>query len=329
MPTVVQASRYNNLRARVNTVLGASTISAPQFGYGQGTTTNAVIGTQAVTSPVDADKIQAQDYEDLYVDIVRARYHQVGSSYSIDDFVIGDYENNPATADKIEEAYITGLENLATNLETDKFLVDSSQLAVTGFVDANSNSMSSIRYGISGVWNGSISHIFTAEFPSAAARRHFFNAGGQLRCQANVEYTGSQAKTVDWQTILNDMGQISFAANSTYSNSGVGTGYPVGNYQLNSAYRLCYSKSGGALYARNDYEIYAREVSQNTIQFKVTFVDGSPNDPTYGIDESVFGDFESSIVLAVPTGSVNINGTVYNTVVYQEALPVGATISPL
>jgi hypothetical protein len=329
MPTVVQASRYNNLRARVNTVLGASATSAPQFGYGQGTTTNAVIGTQAVTSPVDADKIQAQDYEDLYVDIVRARYHQVGSSYSIDDFVIGDYENNPATADKIEEAYITGLENLATNLETDKFLVDSSQLAVTGFVDANSNSMSSIRYGISGVWNGSISHIFTAEFPSAAARRHFFNAGGQVRCQANVEYTGSQAKTVDWQTILNNMGQISFAANSTYSNSGVGTGYPVGNYQLNSAYRLCYSKSGGALYARNDYEIYAREVSQNTIQFKVTFVDGSPNDPTYGIDESVFGDFESSIVLALPTGSVNINGTVYNTVVYQEELPVGATISPL
>ena len=329
MPTVVQASRYNNLRARVNTVLGASTTSSPQFGYGQGTTTNSVIGTQAVTSPVDADKISAQDYEDLYVDIVRARYHQIGSSVSIDDFVVGDIDANPTTADKIEEAYITGLENLATNLETDKFLVDSSQLAVTGFVDANSNSMASIRYGISGAWNGSISHIFTAEFPSAAARRHFFNAGGQIRCQANVEYTGSQAKTVDWQTILNNMGQISFAANSTYSNSGVGTGYPVGNYQLNSAYRLCYSKSGGALYARNDYEIYAREVSQNTIQFKVTFVDGSPNDPTYGIDESVFGDFESSILLAAPTGSVNINGTVYNTVVYQEALPVGATISPL
>jgi len=329
MPTVVQASRYNNLRARVNTVLGASTISAPQFGYGQGITSNSVIGIAAVTDPVDADKIQAQDYEDLYVDIVRARYHQVGSAYSIDDFVIGDYEANPATADKIEEAYITGLENLATNLETDKFLVDTSQLAITGFVDANGDDMSSVRYGISGPWQGSISHIFTVEFTNAAARRHFFNSGGQIRCQASVEYTGSQAKTVDWQTILNNMGQISFAANSTYSNSGVGTGYPVGNYQLNSAYRLCYSKSGGALYARNDYEIYVREISQNVIQFKVTFVDGQPNDPTYGIDESVLGDFESSILLAAPTGSVNINGTVYDTVVYQEALPVGATISPL
>lgn len=322
MPTVVQASRYNNLRARINTVLGLSTTSSPEFGYGQGL-------TGSTSGVLTAEKIGAQDYEDLYIDIVRARYHQIGSSISIDDFVVGDYEANPSTADKIEEAYITGLENLATNLETDKFVVDSSQLAVTGLLDAGNNSMTSTRSSTSGPWNGQISHIFTVTFPTNAARRHFFNSGGQLRFQGSVNYTGSQAKTVDWQTILNNMGQISFAANSTYSNSGVGTGYPVGNYQLNSAYRLCYSKSGGALYARNDYEIYAREVSQNTIQFKVTFVDGSPNDPTYGIDESVFGDFESSILLAAPTGSVNINGTVYNTVVYQEALPVGATISPL
>ena len=329
MPTVVQASRYNNLRARVNTVLGASTTSSPQFGYGQGTTTNSVIGTQAVTSPVDADKISAQDYEDLYVDIVRARYHQIGSSVSIDDFVVGDIDANPTTADKIEEAYITGLENLATNLETDKFLVDSSQLAVVRLEDPGGNTMTSTRLASNGPWNGQISHIFTVEFPTNAARRHFFNSGGQIRFQGSVDYTGSQSKTVDWRTILSNMGQISFAAESTYSNSSVGTGYPVGNYGLTSAYRLCYSKSGGALYARNDYEIRARQVSQRVIQFKVSFVDGQPNDTTYGIDELVFGEFESSILLATPSGQVNINGTTYPTVTYQETTPVGSIISPL
>ena len=321
MPTVVQASRYNNLRARVTSVLGASTTSSPTFGYGQGLT-----GSSAV---LPANKIQAQEYEDLYVDIVRARYHQVGSSVSIDDFVIGDVVANPTTADKIEEAYITGLENLATNLETDKFLVDSSQLAVTSLLDAGGNSMTSTRSSTSGPWNGGIDHIFTIEFPTSAARRHFFNSGGQVRFQGSVDYTGSQAKTVDWQTILNNMGQISFAANSTYSNSGVGTGYPVGNYGLTSAYRLCYSKSGGALYARNDYEVRARQVSQRVIQFKVSFVDGQPNDTTYGIDELVYGSFESSILLATSIGQVNINGTTYSTVTYQEAVPAGAIISPL
>ena len=322
MPTVVQASRYNNLRARINSVLGLSTTSSPEFGYGQGL-------TGATAGVLTAEKIGAQDYEDLYIDIVRARYHQIGSSISIDDFVVGDYEANPSTADKIEEAYITGLENLATNLETDKFVVDSSQLAVTGLLDAGNNLMTSTRSSTSGPWNGQISHIFTVTFPTNAARRHFFNSGGQLRFQGSVNYTGSQAKTVDWQTILNNMGQISFAASSTYSNSGVGSGYPVGNYGLTSAYRLCYSKSGGALYSRNDYEVRARQVSGRVIQFKVSFVDGQPNDTTYGIDELVFGEFESSILLATPSGQVNINGTTYPTVTYQETTPVGSIISPL
>jgi len=322
MPTVVQASRYNNLRARINSVLGLSTTSSPEFGYGQGL-------TGATAGVLTAETIGAQDYEDLYIDIIRARYHQIGSSVSIDDFVVGDFEANPTTADKIEEAYITGLENLATNLETDKFVVDSSQLAVTGLLDAGNNSMTSTRSSTSGPWNGQISHIFTVTFPTNAARRHFFNSGGQLRFQGSVNYTGSQAKTVDWQTILNNMGQISFAASSTYSNSGVGSGYPVGNYGLTSAYRLCYSKSGGALYSRNDYEVRARQVSGRVIQFKVSFVDGQPNDTTYGIDELVYGEFQSSILLATPSGQVNINGTTYPTVTYQETTPVGSIISPL
>jgi len=322
MPTVVQASRYNNLRARINSVLGLSTTSSPEFGYGQGL-------TGATAGVLTAETIGAQDYEDLYIDIIRARYHQIGSSVSIDDFVVGDFEANPTTADKIEEAYITGLENLATNLETDKFVVDSSQLAVTGLLDAGNNLMTSTRSSTSGPWNGQISHIFTVTFPTNAARRHFFNSGGQLRFQGSVNYTGSQAKTVDWQTILNNMGQISFAASSTYSNSGVGSGYPVGNYGLTSAYRLCYSKSGGALYSRNDYEVRARQVSGRVIQFKVSFVDGQPNDTTYGIDELVYGEFQSSILLATPSGQVNINGTTYPTVTYQETTPVGSIISPL
>ena len=322
MPTVVQASRYNNLRARINSVLGLSTTSSPEFGYGQGL-------TGATAGVLTAETIGAQDYEDLYIDIIRARYHQIGSSVSIDDFVVGDFEANPTTADKIEEAYITGLENLATNLETDKFVVDSSQLAVTGLLDAGNNSMTSTRSPSAGPWNGEISHIFTVTFPTNAARRHFFNSGGQLRFQGSVNYTGSQAKTVDWQTILNNMGQISFAASSTYSNSGVGSGYPVGNYGLTSAYRLCYSKSGGALYSRNDYEVRARQVSGRVIQFKVSFVDGQPNDTTYGIDELVYGEFQSSILLATPSGQVNINGTTYPTVTYQETTPVGSIISPL
>jgi hypothetical protein len=330
MPTVILAERYNNLRDRVNKVLGPSTTATPTFGYGQGLSTQGVIGTRSVPSVLDADKIQAQDYEDLYIDLIRIRAHQIGNAVTIDPFVVGDFETNTTNTDKIEEAYILGLETLATNIETDKFLVDSTQLGITGLYDPSGLvPIDSVRYNsILGTWQGTISHIFTVEFESAIARQEYFNAGGQVRLQASVDYTGSQAKTVDWQTILQDMGAISFAANSSYSNNSVGTGYPVGNYQLTSTYRLCYSKSGGALYARNDYEVYARSVNDTTIQFKVNFVDGSPNDPTYGVDESVFGDFRSTALLAAPIGTVDINGTTYDTV-YIDTLPIGGTITNL
>ena len=83
------------------------------------------------------------------------------------------------------------------------------------------------------------------------------------------------------------------------------------------------------MYSRNDYEVRARQVSGRVIQFKVSFVDGQPNDTTYGIDELVYGEFQSSILLATPSGQVNINGTTYPTVTYQETTPVGSIISPL
>jgi hypothetical protein len=94
MPVTVLASRYNTLRNQVNLILGTSLSASPLYGYGQGITTNSVVGTRSVSNVVDADKVSAQDYEDLYIDLIRTRSHQVGASVAIDDFVIGDYDTN-------------------------------------------------------------------------------------------------------------------------------------------------------------------------------------------------------------------------------------------
>jgi hypothetical protein len=326
MPTTVLASRYNALRNNVNLVLGISADVSPQYGYGQGFSTNSVVGTRSVTDPAEADKVTAQDYEDLYIDLIRTRSHQVGAAVSIDEFVIGNYEVNTETADKIEEAYIIALESLAANIITDKFLVDSNNLTIT-----SSPLASSTRTAIS-TWSTVITHIFTMTWPSELERRHYFNAGGEIRMSASVDYTGSQAKTVDWQTILNDMGTISFKAIETVNNAAVGTGSSIGNFDLTSNYQTLYSRDGGAVYANNEYRIYAREYatvdSTSAIQFKVEFIDGSPNDPTYGIDEVVFGTFNSIVQTATPNSQVTINGTVYDAVVISDD-PIGATIRPL
>tara|TARA_B110000091_G_C13507238_1_gene346907 strand:+ start:76 stop:594 length:519 start_codon:yes stop_codon:yes gene_type:complete len=169
-------------------------------------------------------------------------------------------------------------------------------------------------------------------FPTAQARRHYFNSGGEIRLSASVDYTGSQAKTVDWQTILNAMGSTSFKAESTLNNASVGTGTNIGNYDLTSAYQRVYSRDGGAVYANNEYRIFAKEHatgnSTSAIQFKVEFVDGSPNDPSYGVDEVVYGGFNSVIETATPNSQISINGTTHNAVIINS-IPQGATIRPL
>lgn len=326
MPTTILASRYNTLRNQVNQVLGNSSVSAPTYGYGQAFSTNSVVGTRSVTEPSTANKISAQDYEDLYIDLIRVRSHQTGTAVVIDDFVVGDYEVNTTNADKIEEIYIQGLETLASNIVTDRLTVDSANLTI-----ASSPAASSTRPSIP-TWSTQITHIFTMTFASDVERRHFFNSGSEIRISASVDYTGSQAKTVDWQSILNAMGSISFKAEETISNAGVGTGTSIGNYDLTSSYRLIYSRDGGAVYARNEYNIYAREYatgdSTTAIQFKVDFIDGRPNDLTDGIDEVVLGVFNSTVETATPDSQVTINGTTHDAVVI-DTLPTGNNIRNL
>ena len=326
MPTTILASRYNNLRDDINLVLGASNSQTPSYGYGQAFSTNSVVGTRSVVDPSTADKVTAQQYEDLYIDIIRCRAHQIGASnVTVDPFVVGDYETNPLDADKIEEIYIQNLETLGTSVMTDRLVVAPINLDL-----ASSPNASSIRPD--STWTVQISHIFTMTWPTIDDRRHFFNAGGEIRMSASVDYTGSQAKTVDWQTILASMGSTSFKAEETVNNNGIGSGTAIGNYDLTSTYQLVYSRTGGAVYSRNRYNIYAREYatgdSTSAIQFRVDFDDGQPNNITYGIDEVVFGTFNSNVQTATPNSQVTINGTTHDAVVIN-AIPSGAIIRAL
>ena len=327
MPTTVLASRYNTLRNNVNLILSESNEATPSYGYGQPFSTNSKIGSRTVADVVNAEKISAQDYEDLYIDLVRCRAHQIGAAnVTIDDFVVGDYDSNLSNTDKIEEIYIQGLESLSSQIISDRFNIDSGNLDITNLPAVSSTRLSTPT------WSTQISHIFTIAWDNISDRRHFFNAGGEIRFSASVDYTGSQAKTVDWQTILNAMGSTSFKAEATVNNAGVGSGSTRGNYDLTNSYRLIYRRTGGAVYARNRYNVYAREYATgdttSAIQFKIDFVDGRPNDLTYGIDEVVRGSFTSSVQVATPNSQVTINGTVYDAVTF-DFQPTGSLIRPL
>ena len=93
---------------------------------------------------------------------------------------------------------------------------------------------------------------------------------------------------------------------------------------------MCYDQTGGATYARNNYFIRALQLNDREVQFRIEFVDGQPNNITFGIDEPVLGDFTSTLKLLQPDGSVTINGITVDTVVIASAdLPTGTNISTL
>lgn len=322
MSVIIESTRYNNLVQRLTAILGNSVTSSPTTGYGETFNVNAfgVVGSRNQTDLSNVNKITDEQFRNLYIDLVRCRVHQIGASeFDIESFVVGNYATNKESTDKIQESYIQGLEALMSQIETDKFEIDIATQSVIESLTESSRFQST-----SGSWNRTLSHIFTVNFENAEDRRHFFNSGGEIRFSANIDYNFTQDKTLKWKTLLNNIGVVSFKANSTFSNAGVGSGRNIGNYQLTGSYQLVYRNTGLNPYSGNAYEIYALQNSTTEIQFRIYFAD-TDNER---IDENVFGDLTSTIEYARAEGTVNINGIDTDTVIFNKPI-TSTTISTL
>ena len=334
--TPVTAARYNALRDTVNRVLGVSSPLTPTYGYGNFTSTSAVVGNFE-DNGTNADKIAALEYEEIYFDLLRARIHQLGAdNVTVLPYPEGDFNNNPS-ADIVDETYIQLLETLASNIETDRFSIDAeSQASTSSVFNQQSASISSVYdQSARGTWNGQLIHIFDVSFQNAADRRHFFNAGGEIRVDAAVNYSGSQAKSVDWATRLNDLDSYSIAGNRSFIGNSTAfftnKNTSVGNYALTGSYQQLYFYAFSNAYVNNYYAIQALSLNDTTVRVRVSFVDGeavSSPPPDTPIDEAVFGDFSSNVSVLIPDGSATINGVVTDTVVYDGSI-VGTLISGL
>lgn len=333
MPITVTSARFNTLQQRIAAIMGTATNIAPTTGYGQTVSSTTVLGSGNQLDLSNVDKIDSENYKNLYLDIARARIHQIGTTAFFQTaFPIGDFLSN-ANADKIELNYIETLEFLMNTVEANKFTLNLlNQGEIINLKNSDNLDIQSTR---TATWGGSgqaqtVAHMFTVTFSSLTARRHFFNTGGQIRLQANLDYIGTEAKTNDWKNLLINMGIIVFGANNTTSSTGQGTGSNVGNYQLTSTNTQIYRVFGTAVYSTNSYRMLARSVSNTQIEFTIEFRDDDIGSlPTPRVDESVRGTLTSGpIRFTRANGSATINGISTNTVVITET-PVGSTISNL
>ena len=121
--------------------------------------------------------------------------------------------------------------------------------------------------------------------PDPDGRRHFFNAGGEIRIDSVLSLIdSSHAQSNDWKTMLDDIAVIKIKHSITEASTGAGEeGY--GFSMLNENYQVIYRKGGNGDYSSNQLLIRARlaETSETSdIEIKIEFNDSHPSSTVSG-----------------------------------------------
>ena len=274
-------AEYTTIRSGIVLVMGTpGGTGVGASGYNQSIASSAV-------SP--GDKITAAAWNTLKTDIDKAYTHQVGSAPSP---ALATVNTDSGITKTIHDALET-----ATNFIKDagnRFTIGSGQSTT---VSASSKTKTN--------WNGTQIHDITFTWASANAVKAFFNAGGKLVLSSTLSYTGSEAKTLDWQSTVAGPGVVTMNHVSVSKTGASGTVINDGYYDLDTTARYLVSKTGTNPYSENDYQIEARS-STNGVRIRLIYRDDDAGDQTGlgpAVDENVKGTLTSALSYIRPTGS--------------------------
>ena len=278
---------YNTLQSNIAVIMGtpAGTTDTTATGYNQSLSSSQVsVG----------NKVTAAQWDNLRSDITKAYTHQFGSAPTITDV---------GTSTTIDAATYNQYEALMTTVSGDpnRYTLGFGQSSISTGQTAE----------LSAGWNGTQTHQFTVTFASANERRAFFNAGGQIRYNISLAYTGSESKTLDWQNMMDAVSTMRFNYKETTRN-GVTVTSNIGNYDLTSTFQTIISSDGTNPYAENRIFVSARANSATQLEFRVGLTDDDAGDrpvpsppPPYGplVDENVQGTTTGNVFILRPSGS--------------------------
>lgn len=300
---LILATDFNTMRSDITTVLGQTST-----GYGQVLRATAVATTSLVTS---------SNMQNLYLDMIATRVHQVGSVDStIDIPLVGDIVGWDTSTDP------NGIKKGIADFILVKNSIAAFNGQTSGFPSGNfavATASSSSRNGNTTPWgtvatSQTITHTLTFTFTDANHIAYYFNAGGQLRFSAALT-SASGAKSLNWQAMLSAMGVIAFDKWKTQSLSSSGTGSSIGYNTLTSSFQTVYLKTGSSVYAANTYKVEARKPTTTTIQIRITFNDlDTGSSPTSPVDETVLGTVTSLAQTYSPNSSFTYSSTNYTAV---------------
>lgn len=288
--TTIGESEYTTLRSKMLTVMGTPS----------GTGTAAAGYLQTTTAPAvnPGDKILASQWNALKADITRAFTHQTNAAPSAPALVTVDTDTGITAA--IHNDYET-VANFITN-DANRFSLGAAQSTTT-----------SARSKTATDWNGTIIHDVTFTWASANDAKSFFNAGGYIRMASTLSYTGSEAKTLEWKTMLSDTSVVALNHVNAYKETGTsGTiSNNDGYYDIDGTERELYVQDNSANpYSENRYKILARSIT-NGLRIRLVYEDNDTGDQTGtgpAVDENVQGTLTSAFSYIRPTGAaVEVN----------------------
>jgi len=266
---IITASRYNIMQARIQSILGNGN---GEFGYGQALQSLPLAPNQ---------QVNASHMTVLKTDLTKAFVHQNGTLPTLITVNIND---------EVKDSDSVQYENISLSIFNNK---NNIFIATQASVEVKINSSRTTQWG-GAAQPQSIFHEFNVIFNSADHRRHFFNAGGEIRINSSLT-GGSGAKNSEWIGMLSAMGTIRFDYTSTTASSGITTN--IGNFDLTSTYQTIFNKPGTGVYSDNNYILKAR-ANSNQVTFLIEYYDGL----TTLLDEPVTGTITSSISQLRPTG---------------------------
>jgi hypothetical protein len=296
--SVITALDYNYVQTIANKVLGT-----PSGTYGYN---NTVLSSQI---PGSITAITATQWNNLRTDLLNSYLHQ-GSIGAL---------SSPTVPTKV--AAPTGLISAS---DFSRYLAIANSINANPLVIAASGQSSLTTTNNARVtsWSGTVTQTITFTWPSANAIRGFFNAGGKFSFYATLAgylvTDPGYAKSVDWNTLLTNMKVITMNYNSTTATgSFTSIAASTGFYQLTATDTLLFNKTtADPTYTNNSYTISARVDNATTptiLTFTIRFIDGSPINPPYGVDEPVTGTLTSTFQVFYSSGS-NVS-SVYPTIV--------------
>ena len=281
-------AEYTTLRTGINLVMGSPT----------GTGTSAAGYNLATAAPAKSpgDKVQAADWNALKADADKAYTHQVGSALNP---ALATVNTDSSVTKVIHDALETAINFVKTNAQ--RFNLAAGQSTTTS---ARSKGKTN--------WNGTQIHDVQFTWASANAAKAFFNAGGRLRIATTLSYTGSEAKTLDWKTMVANTSVIAINYVSAYKETGTGGTISAndGYYDINGTERELYTRGGASPYSENRYRILARAIT-NGLRIRVLYEDNDVGDQTgvgAAVDENVKGTLTSALTYVRATGT-NVSTT--------------------